>query len=164
VYPFYVLKAEPELTGEVIVDARATFDPTTNSPIVLMTMNADGAERWARITGANVGKRIAIVLDGRVYSAPVVQTRITGGRSQITGLASIQEARLLEIVLKAGALKAPVKIIEERVVGPSLGEDSIRRGLTASLVALALVVLFMVIYYSFAGVIADLTLFLMRIF
>ncbi len=160
VYPFYVLKAEPELTGEVIVDARATFDPTTNSPIVLMTMNADGAERWARITGANVGKRIAIVLDGRVYSAPVVQTRITGGRSQITGLASIQEARLLEIVLKAGALKAPVKIIEERVVGPSLGEDSIRRGLTASLIALALVILFMVVYYSFAGIIADLTLFL----
>ncbi len=160
VYPFYVLKAEPELTGEVIVDARATFDPTTNSPIVLMTMNADGAERWARITGANVGKRIAIVLDGRVYSAPVVQTRITGGRSQITGLSSIQEARLLEIVLKAGALKAPVKIIEERVVGPSLGEDSIRRGLVASLAALGLVVIFMGVYYSFAGLIADLTLFL----
>lgn len=160
VFPFYVLKADPELTGDVIVDARATFDPTTNAPIVLMSMNADGAERWARITGANVGKRIAIVLDGRVYSAPVVQTRITGGRSQITGLASVNEARLLEIVLKAGALKAPVKIIEERVVGPSLGEDSIRRGITASLIALGVVVLFMLFYYAFAGLIADFTLFL----
>jgi preprotein translocase subunit SecD len=154
VYSFYVLKREPELTGDVITDARATFDPTTHAPIVLMDMNTEGAERWARITGANVGKKIAIVLDGRVYSAPVVQTKITGGRSQITGMSSVQEAHLLEIVLKAGALKAPVKIIEERIVGPSLGEDSIRRGLLASLVAFLLVVLFMVGYYTAAGAVA----------
>ncbi len=154
IYTIYVLKREPELTGDVITDARATFDPTTNAPIVLMDMNTEGAERWARITGANVGKKIAIVLDGRVYSAPVVQTKITGGRSQITGMSSVQEAHLLEIVLKAGALKAPVKIIEERIVGPSLGEDSIRRGLIASLVAFLLVVLFMVAYYTAGGAVA----------
>lgn len=154
VYTFYVLKREPELTGDVVTDARATFDPTTNAPIVLMDMNAEGAERWARITGANIGKKIAIVLDGRIYSAPVVQSKITGGRSQITGMSSIQEAHLLEIVLKAGALKAPVKIIEERVVGPSLGEDSIRHGLLASLVAFLLVVLFMVGYYTSSGAVA----------
>ncbi|MCS7169389.1 MAG: protein translocase subunit SecD [Candidatus Kapabacteria bacterium] len=154
IYTFYVLKREPELTGDVITDARATFDPTTNAPIVLMDMNTEGAERWARITGANVGKKIAIVLDGRVYSAPVVQTKITGGRSQITGMSSVQEAHLLEIVLKAGALKAPVEIIEERVVGPSLGEDSIRRGLLASLVAFLLVILFMVGYYTAGGAVA----------
>ncbi len=154
IYTFYVLKREPELTGDVVTDARATFDPTTNAPIVLMDMNTEGAERWARITGANVGKKIAIVLDGRVYSAPVVQSKITGGRSQITGMSSIQEAHLLEIVLKAGALKAPVKIIEERIVGPSLGEDSIRRGLIASVVAFFLVVLFMVGYYTTGGAIA----------
>ncbi len=154
IYTFYVLKREPELTGDVITDARATFDPTTNAPIVLMDMNAEGAERWARITGANIKKKIAIVLDGRVYSAPVVQSKITGGRSQITGMSSIQEAHLLEIVLKAGALKAPVKLAEERVVGPSLGEDSIRRGLLAGLIGFGLVVLFMVGYYTGAGAVA----------
>ncbi|MEN3027262.1 MAG: protein translocase subunit SecD [Chlorobiota bacterium] len=154
IYSFYMLKREPELTGDVVTDAQATFDPTTNAPIVLMDMNTEGAERWARITGANVGKKIAIVLDDRVYSAPVVQTKITGGRSQITGMSSVQEAHLLEIVLKAGALKAPVRIIEERVVGPSLGEDSIRRGLIASLVAFVLVIFFMVGYYTAGGAVA----------
>jgi len=151
----YGVKAEPELTGDVIADARGTFDPTTNAPMVLMDMNADGADRWARITGANVKKRIAVVLDGRVYTAPTVQNKITGGRSQITGSSTIDEARLLEIVLKAGALKAPVKIVEERVVGPSLGEDSIRSGLLSSAVAAILVVLFMIVYYVSAGMIAD---------
>jgi preprotein translocase subunit SecD len=120
-----------------------------------MDMNADGAAIWARVTGANVKKRIAVVLDDRVYSAPTVQNKITGGRSQITGSANIDEARLLEIVLKAGALKAPVKIVEERVVGPSLGEDSIRKGIISSAISALLVVLFMIIYYATAGVLAD---------
>lgn len=155
VFDFFNLKAEPELTGDVITEAVATFDPTNNQPEVLMDMNADGSERWARITGANIKKKVAIVLDERVYSAPTVQNKITGGRSQITGSSTIDEARLLQIVLKAGALKAPVKIIEERVVGPSLGEDSIRSGFYASLIAFFLVVLFMAIYYSTAGMIAD---------
>jgi preprotein translocase subunit SecD len=155
IFDIYGVKAEAELTGDVIAEARATFDPTTNAPMVLMDMNADGAERWARITGANVKKRIAVVLDGRVYTAPTVQNKITGGRSQITGSSTIDEARLLEIVLKAGALKAPVKIVEERVVGPSLGEDSIRSGLISSAVAALLVIIFMIVYYVSAGMIAD---------
>jgi preprotein translocase subunit SecD len=155
IYNFYVLKKDPELTGEVITDAKATFDPTTNAPVVSMQMNADGAESWARITGANLKKRIAIVLDGRVYSAPVVQAKIVGGNSQISGMANTDEAHLLEIVLKSGALKAPVQIIEERIVGPSLGEDSIRNGLYASIGAAILVILFMLMYYNTAGSIAD---------
>ena len=155
IFDFYALKREPELTGEVIVDARATFDPTTNAPVVSMQMNSEGADSWARITGANVGKRIAIVLDGRVYSAPNVINKIPGGNSQITGMANTEEAHLLEIVLKAGALKAPIQIIEERVVGPSLGQDSIDSGVMASLAAALLVILFMLLYYSSAGVVAD---------
>ncbi len=155
IYSFYALKREPELTGEVITDAIATFDPTTNQPIVTMSMNADGADKWARITGANIKKRIAIVLDNLVYSAPVVQQKIVGGNSQITGMSSADEAKLLKIVLKAGALKAPVQIIEERIVGPSLGEDSIQRGVQSLLIAAILVLLFMMIYYSLAGVYAN---------
>ena len=155
IYDFYVLKKDPELTGEVITDARATFDPTSNAPVVSMQMNSDGAESWARITGANLKKRIAIVLDDRVYSAPVVQAKITGGNSQISGMANTEEAHLLEIVLKSGALKTAVSIIEERVVGPSLGEDSIRNGLQATIGAALLVILFMLMYYRTAGGIAD---------
>jgi preprotein translocase subunit SecD len=155
VFDFYSLKKEPELTGDVITDALATYDPTNNAPMVTMSMNSDGAERWAKITGANLQKRIAIVLDDRVYSAPVVQSKISGGNSQITGMANAEEARLLEIVLKAGALKAPVQIIEERIVGPSLGEDSIRNGVTASIIAALAVVLFMLMYYSVGGLVAD---------
>jgi preprotein translocase subunit SecD len=154
-YYIYGVLAKPELTGDVIADAQATFDPTNNSPMVMMDMNADGSANWARITGANIKKRIAIVLDDRVYSAPTVQNKITGGRSQITGSSTIDEARLLEIVLKAGALKAPVKIVEERVIGPSLGEDSIRKGIISGAIAALLVVLFMILYYTTAGVLAD---------
>jgi preprotein translocase subunit SecD len=152
---FYGLKRDPELTGEVITDAVATYDPTTNQPIVTMSMNSDGAERWAKITGANIKKRIAIVLDNLVYSAPVVQQKIVGGNSQITGMSSPEEAKLLKIVLKAGALKAPVQIVEERIVGPSLGEDSIQKGIQSLLLAALLVLLFMVAYYSVAGLYAN---------
>ena len=155
IFDFYSLKKDAELTGDVITDAKATFDPTTNAPVVSMSMSAEGSDSWARITGANLKKRIAIVLDGRVYSAPTVQNKITGGNSQISGMANTEEAHLLEIVLKAGALKAPVKIIEERVIGPSLGEDSINSGLTASIGALIVVILFMLLYYSTAGFVAD---------
>ncbi len=155
-YEMFALKSEPELTGDVLTDAISTFDPTSNQPMVIMNMNAEGSERWARITGSNIKKRVAIVLDERVYSAPTVQNRISGGSSQITGSRNIDEARLLAIVLKAGALKAPVQIIEERVVGPSLGSDQIQTGLTASAAAFALVVLFMLLYYSTGGLIADL--------
>jgi preprotein translocase subunit SecD len=158
IYQFYILKRDPELTGGVVVNARSNIDPTSNSAVVYMEMNSDGAADWARITGANINKQIAIVLDNVVYSAPVVRNKITGGSSQIEGMANIQEAKLLEIVLKAGALPAPLKIIEERTVGPSLGEDSIQKGLYSSLIALLLVALFMMMYYHFAGMVADLAL------
>jgi SecD/SecF fusion protein len=155
VYYFYAVKAEPELTGDVIVDARADFDPQTNQPTVTMAMNSDGAERWARITGANVNKRIAIILDDWIYTAPNVIQKITGGNSRITGMSDTKEATLIQNLLKAGALKTPVKIIEERVVGPSLGEDSINAGFMASMIAFIFVILYMAIYYSRGGLIAD---------
>lgn len=157
-YTLYVVKKEAELTGGVIVNARATIDPNYNQPIVTMEMNTEGARDWARITGANINKRIAIVLDNAVFSAPVVRSKIIGGNSQIEGLDNIDEAKLLEIVLKAGALPAPVEIIQQQVVGPSLGQDSISRGINSSLIAFILTVIFMVIYYSKGGFIADLAL------
>ncbi|MBZ0202095.1 MAG: protein translocase subunit SecD [Ignavibacteria bacterium] len=158
IYQFYILKRDPELTGGVVVNARSNIDPSNNTPVVYMEMNSDGSADWARITGANINKQIAIVLDNVVYSAPVVRSKITGGSSQIEGMANIQEAKLLEIVLKAGALPAPLTIIEERTVGPSLGEDSIQKGLYSSIIALILVALFMIVYYRFAGFVADLAL------
>lgn len=158
IYQLYVLKKDPELTGGVVVNARSNIDPTNNTPIVYMEMNSEGSADWARITGSNINKRIAIVLDHVVYSAPVVRSKITGGNSQIEGMANIQEAKLLEIVLKAGALPAPLRIIEERSVGPSLGEDSISKGIYSSIIALTLVALFMVVYYHFGGGVADMAL------
>jgi len=157
-YELFAVRKQPELTGGVVTDARATIDPNTNAPIVLMYMNSEGAREWARITGANVHKHIAIVLDNAVYSAPEVRSKITGGSSQIEGMDNLEEARLLEIVLKAGALPAPVTIIEQRTVGPSLGEDSIRKGLNSTLVAFMVIVLFMLTYYRTGGAAADFAL------
>ncbi|MCW8817225.1 MAG: protein translocase subunit SecD [Ignavibacteriaceae bacterium] len=154
-YKMFLVNKEPELTGGVITDAQANIDPNTSTPIVTMTMNSEGATEWARITGANVGKRIAIMLDGAIFSAPVVKGKIPGGRSQIEGMADLNEAKLLEIVLKAGALPAPVDIIEERTVGPSLGEDSINKGLTSVFLGYVLVGFFMIIYYRKSGTIAS---------
>ncbi len=153
-YVMYLVNKEPELTGGVITDATANIDPNTSAPIVTMTMNSEGATEWARITGANVNKRIAIMLDGGIFSSPVVKGKIPGGRSQIEGMADLNEAKLLEIVLKAGALPAPVDIIEERSVGPSLGEDSINKGLLSVILGYALVGIFMIIYYQRVGTIA----------
>jgi SecD/SecF fusion protein len=158
IYQMYLVNKTPELTGGVITDANANIDPTTSSPIVNMTMNADGATQWARITGANVGKRIAIMLDGVVFSAPNVKGKIPGGRSQIEGMENMEEAKLLEIVLKAGALPAPVDIIEERTVGPSLGQDSVNSGFTSVIIGYILVGVFMIIYYHKAGGVAAATL------
>ncbi len=154
-YTLYPLKATPELTGGVITDARATLDQAYNQPIVTMEMNSEGSREWARITGANVNKRIAIILDNAVFSAPVVRGKITGGRSQIEGMDNLDEARLLEIVLKAGALPAPVEIIEQRSVGPSLGEDSIRAGVLSASLATLLTILFMIFYYRAGGTVAT---------
>ncbi|MGA3286086.1 MAG: protein translocase subunit SecD [Bacteroidota bacterium] len=157
-YLLYPVKKTPELTGNVVTNAQASVDPEDNRSIVNMEMNSEGARDWARITGANIGKRVAIIMDKGVFSAPVVQAKISGGRSRITGMDSPAEARLLEIVLKAGALPAPVTTIEQRSIGPSLGEDSIRAGLTSILISFILIVLFMVVYYHSAGAVADFAL------
>ena len=157
-YVMYLVNKEAELTGGVITDANANIDPNTSTPMVTMTMNSEGATEWARITGANINKRIAIMLDGAIFSAPVVKGKIPGGRSQIEGMADLNEANLLEIVLKAGALPAPVDIIEERTVGPSLGEDSINKGLLSVILGYAIVGIFMIIYYRKAGTIAAASL------
>jgi SecD/SecF fusion protein len=157
-FMLYPVRQMAEITGGVVVNAQASVDPEDNRPIVNMEMNSEGSREWARITGANINKRIAIMLDNAIFSAPTVQTKITGGRSRITGMETPNEARLLEIVLKAGALPAPVAIIEQRSVGPSLGEDSIRSGMNAALWALLVTVFFMVLYYNSAGLVADLAL------
>lgn len=155
---------EADLTGEVVTDARVEFDPFTNVPEVSMDMNSEGARTWARMTGANVGKQVAIVLDGVVYSFPTIQQRITGGRTNITNLASRDEASDIVTVLKSGALPAPVDIVEERTVGPSLGERSIKAGLNSVILGLVLVALFMIFYYRGGGMIANLALILNLIF
>ncbi|MBI1805286.1 MAG: protein translocase subunit SecD [Ignavibacteriae bacterium] len=163
-FALYAVKKNPELTGGVIVNARATIDPQFNTPIVEMEMNGEGAHDWARITGANIKKRIAIIMDNACFSAPVVQNKITGGRSQISGMDNVEEAKLLEIVLKAGALPAPVEIIQQATVGPSLGEDSINKGIWSATLALALTVVFMIFYYRSGGMMADIALFLNILF
>jgi len=157
-YPIYLVRKSPELTGGVITEAKATFGSQGVQPEVLMAMNSEGTAKWARITGANIGKRIAIVLDGAVYSAPVVQSKIPSGNSVINGIESLEEAKDLEIVLKAGALPAPVRIIEERSVGPSLGADYIRAGVLSLAWAFCAVSIFMLVYYKKAGIAADIAL------
>lgn len=147
-----------ELTGEVITEARPTFDPITNEPQVSMTMNREGASRWARITGANIGKPVAIILDNYVYTYPNVITRISDGRSSITGMGGLREAEDLVNILMSGALPAPLDIVEERVVGPSLGAASIKAGLNAIIFGLIAVAVFMIFYYHVGGAVADIAL------
>ncbi len=115
-FELYLVKATPELTGAVVVNARATTDSDSNQPEVMMEMNSEGALEWARITGANIDRRIAIIMDNAVFSAPRVRSKITGGRSQITGIQTLNEAQILEIVLKAGAIPAPLDIIKQEVI------------------------------------------------
>jgi len=154
-----LLESKAVLTGDMLTDASTEFNQSAfNQPYVSLTFNAKGAGLFADVTGSNVGKRLAIVLDGNVYSAPVIRERIPSGRAQISGNFSVDQANDLSIVLRAGSLPAPVKIIEERTVGPSLGKDSIRKGIRATLVGLFLVVLFMAAYYFLAGLIADFAL------
>lgn len=164
IYALYLVNKQAELTGGVIEDAQSNIDPQTTEPIVNMYMDAEGTREWARITGANVNKRIAIVLDGAVYSAPNVNEKIPSGRSVIQGMEDLNEAKLLEIVLKAGALPAPIDIIEERTVGPSLGQDSISQGFNSTIIGFLLVAVFMIVYYRKSGVISDLALFFTVIF
>jgi len=163
-YLLYCVNKEAELTGGVITNANANIDPNSSNPIVSMEMNSDGASEWARITGANINKRIAVILDNVVFSAPVVRGKIPGGRSQIEGMANLEEAKLLEIILKAGALPAPVEIMEERTVGPSLGQDSISAGLNSAIIGYLLVGLFMIFYYQRAGSVASAALIIVILF
>ena len=163
-YSLIGVRRQVELTGDVITEARPTFDQHTNRPEVSMTMNRQGARVWARVTGANIGRPIAIALDGVIYSYPVVQGQITGGRSSITGLASSAEAEDLVNILMSGALPAPLNIVQERTVGPSLGEASIRAGFNSALAGLIIVVFFMMFYYRTGGAIADIALVLNIIF
>lgn len=153
-----LLKAVPILDGSMLTDARAAFDQN-NQPIVSFSLDSKGARIFGDFSGANVGKRMAIVLDGKVYSAPVIRERIGGGSGQISGGFSVEEATDLAIALKSGALPAPMEVLEKRSVGPSLGEDSITASLIALLSGFVLVVLFMMAYYSLAGVIAVVALF-----
>lgn len=154
----YLLKKRTLLTGASLANARVNFDAQYNEPYVTIEFDKKGGRLFAQITGENVKKRMAIVLDKTVYSAPVIQEKISGGSARITGSFSNEEAHLLAIVLRAGALPAPVKIIEERTVGPTLGHDSIKKGLVSMMVGGLLVILFMVIYYRAAGMIADIAL------
>ena len=152
-YRMYHLEAEAGLTGGVIEEALATL--YNGQPIVTLNMNSEGAKTWSRLTGANVGRRLAILLDGNVHMAPVIRTKITDGQTQVEGFANMNEAKDIAIVLRAGALPAPVDIIEERTVGPSLGQDSIDQGTQSIIIGLVLVLAFMVFYYRGAGLIAS---------
>ena len=146
------------LDGGVVTDARVQYGNTGGSPEVSMSMNAEGANIWARMTRDNIGKQIAIVLDGMVYSYPNVQNEISGGSSQITGDFTLEEAEDLANVLKSGKLPAPATIIQEQVVGPSLGAESINAGLISFVIAFILVLLYMLFFYRGAGLVADIAL------
>jgi preprotein translocase subunit SecD len=159
-----LIESRTLMTGDVIVDARVRPGELPNSRIVSIDMNSRGARLFEEITGENVNRQLAIILDDTVYSAPRIQERIPGGRAIITGSFTADEARDLAIVLRTGALPAPVSIAEERTVGPTLGADSIRRGFQSFIVGGVLVLVFMVIYYRFAGVLADAALLLNVLF
>ena len=156
---YLVVTKEVTVTGADLDDARLTMYGENGYPEVAFSFNAEGSKKFGKLTGANIGKRLAIVLDNTVQSAPTVQSRITKD-GRISGTFTLDEARQLTIVLKAGALPAPVKIIEKKTIGPTLGEDSIKSGLTASFYGLLLILVFMAIYYKGAGFIADTALIL----
>jgi preprotein translocase subunit SecD len=154
----YLVKQRALMTGAYLTDAHVQIDSQFNEPYVSIDFDRKGAKIFERITGENVKKRMAIVLDNKVYSAPTIQEKIPGGSARITGSFSAQEAHDLAIILRAGSLPAPVEIIEERTVGPSLGHDSITKGMKSIVVGGILVLLFMIIYYKGAGLIADFAL------
>ena len=158
----YYVNRVSELTGGVIQEASANYGATgTNAsglPIVNLTMNSVGTKKWSISTGANVGRSVAIILDGNVFIAPVIRDKIPNGMTQITGLDDVDEAKDIANVLRAGALPTPVQIIEERTVGPSLGKDSIQSGQKAMMYGFILVIIFMIFYYKFSGILANLAL------
>jgi preprotein translocase subunit SecD len=153
-----LLKQEAVLTGDSLSEAKVSLDSRFGEPYVSISFNAEGAKRFEEITGANVKKRLAIILDSNVYSAPVIQEKISGGSAQITGNFTMDEAKDLAIVLRAGALPAPLKMLQNVTVGPTLGSDSIKAGKIAGLVGTLAVILFMLTYYKLSGLIADFAL------
>ena len=166
-YFLYLVRKKPEMTGHMIQDAFVSIGQVVEymgQPIVNFSTTDEGVRLFSRITGSHIGERMAIVLDESVYSAPVIQSKISEGRGIITGSGTQEEAKDLSIVLRAGALPAEVEIIEDRTVGPSLGRDSIEQGKTAAIYSMVLVVIFMVLYYRAAGLIADCALLLNMLF
>ncbi|MBI2502887.1 MAG: protein translocase subunit SecD [Candidatus Latescibacteria bacterium] len=160
-YRLQLVRKRPEMTGAVIKDAQVSVGQSVEymgQPIVEFATTDEGANTLRRVTGAHIDERMAIVLDGTVYSAPTIQSKIPNGRGIITGSGTQEEAKDLAIVLRAGALPAEVEIIEDRTVGPSLGRDSVEQGKTAFLIATVLVALFMILYYRFVGLVADIAL------
>jgi len=161
VYLLYHLMDNAELTGGVIEDAQMRLSQSgvsAGQPIVQVEMNNEGSREWARITGVNINKRIAIVLDKKVHMAPVIQSQIFGGGTVIEGMDSIKEAETLAIVLRAGALPVPVTIVDQRIVGPSLGAESVSAGTSSIMIGLLLIVLFIIFYYRASGFIASFSL------
>ncbi|OIQ01344.1 MAG: protein-export membrane protein SecD [Zetaproteobacteria bacterium CG2_30_46_52] len=154
----YLLKKRTELSGKDVAKARVSIDPQYNEPAVSLTFNNQGARQFDRLTNENVNKRFAILLEGVVQSAPVIRERISGGTAQISGSFTPTEAHDLAIVLRAGALPAPIKVVEERSIGPSLGQDSIDQGLSSIIYGCVAVLLFMVVYYRFFGLVANIAL------
>ncbi len=155
-----LLKKQAVLTGDLLSDAKVNIDTRFNEPYVSISFNTAGAKLFEEITGANVKKRLAIILDNTVYSAPVIQEKIPGGNAQITGSFTMDEAKDLSIVLRAGALPAPLSMLQNVTVGPSLGRDSIEAGKIAGIIGTLAVVFFMIFYYKLSGLIADLALLL----
>ncbi|SFV68895.1 Protein-export membrane protein SecD (TC 3.A.5.1.1) [hydrothermal vent metagenome] len=153
----YLLRAIPVLDGSMLTDASVGYDEG-NQPVINFTLNGQGAKIFGDFTGKYVGKRMAVVLDNKVYSDPVINERIGGGRVQISGRFSLEEAHDLAIALRSGALLAPVEVLEKRSVGPSLGADSIRSSSLALMLGFVLVVIFMLVYYGMAGVVANVAL------
>ncbi|MBI5143242.1 MAG: protein translocase subunit SecD [Nitrospirae bacterium] len=154
----YLVKKESLLTGDLLTDARVSIDTRFNEPYVSIEFNDEGSRLFEDVTGANVKKRMAIVLDKNIHSAPEIREKIAGGKAQISGGFTMEEAKDLAIVLKAGALQAPVKMIQNVTVGPTLGRDSIEAGKLAGIASMILVSLFMAFYYKLSGVIADFAL------
>ncbi|MBR8463758.1 protein translocase subunit SecD [Campylobacter sp. faydin G-24] len=154
----YALKNVPVLDGSMLTDAKVAFSQQTNQPIINFTLNSEGARIFGDFTGESVGKRLAIVLDGKVYSAPVINERIGGGSGQISGGFTLDEAHDVAIALRSGALLAPVKMLEKRSIGPSLGAESINQSMMALGSAMILLVIFMVIYYGISGILANIAL------
>jgi preprotein translocase subunit SecD len=153
-----LLKQKAVLTGDLLDDARVRIQSTYNEPYVELSFSRQGGRIFEQVTSENVGRRLAILLDGKVFSAPVIREAIAGGQAIIEGRFAMEEASDLAIILRAGSLPAPVDILEERTVGPSLGQDSVRQGFFSMLVGGLIVVAFMLFYYRFSGLIADLAL------